>query len=458
MAVRQALVEIQADTDADLLDQLEQAYEDLEIDKANKETAAAEAEARRAEAESELTEVENALAQQQSFAAELEARLNAKLAEAESLRAFDAALADQLVREQAALAAWVKALQENEERERQAAAAAAAAALAAASRRAGRHHHQQQLRRRGWGRWRAAVAPSAIAPAPGGLARVSCPTAGRSRWRAPSPATSRACSIAAAQVALCGSGWRSPEMQIALREAHCGTSNYAIYQMAFDQLHAADGPAGLLDARAGPGRRLQLQRRRRHPAGQLLLELPRRPRQLLRASTTCPRSLALVDERPVATTRGRARRRASGGRTARRRARSGTGPGAPRVAEPCGLGVGVDGADGRVPEGEPGLLEPPVVDPAAVREQLDQLLGMSTPSPVRPTATRLRPTGQRHQALPADGGHLAPRQQPVAGHVEDAAEVVVEDVHDRPHHVDLVDELHPGSAEHARHQRQLQPG
>jgi hypothetical protein len=33
-------------------------------------------------------------------------------------------------------------------------------------------------------------------------------------------------------VALCGSGWRSPEMQIALREAHCGTSNYAIYQMA----------------------------------------------------------------------------------------------------------------------------------------------------------------------------------------------------------------------------------
>ena len=33
-------------------------------------------------------------------------------------------------------------------------------------------------------------------------------------------------------VSLCASsGWRSPDAQIALRRAHCGTSNYAIYQM-----------------------------------------------------------------------------------------------------------------------------------------------------------------------------------------------------------------------------------
>jgi LAS superfamily LD-carboxypeptidase LdcB len=35
----------------------------------------------------------------------------------------------------------------------------------------------------------------------------------------------------AAGIILGGGGYRSPEEQIALREAHCGTSNYAIYQM-----------------------------------------------------------------------------------------------------------------------------------------------------------------------------------------------------------------------------------
>jgi peptidoglycan hydrolase CwlO-like protein len=230
VAVRRALVEIQADADADLLDQLEQAHEDLEVEKANKEAAAAEAETKRAEAESELTEVQNALAQQQSFAADLEARLNAKLAEAESLKAFDAALAEQLVREQQALAAWIRALQENEERERQAAAAAAAAA---AARRGGGGGGG------GSGGSGAAtpepdVAPSVIAPAPGGLATVTCPYGGRITVAGAIAENVQGLLDHAARlgVSLCGSGWRSPESQIALRRAHCGTSNYAIYQMS----------------------------------------------------------------------------------------------------------------------------------------------------------------------------------------------------------------------------------
>ena len=68
-SVKQALVDIQADSDADVLDQLEQAHEDLEVEKANKETLAAEAEAKRADAEAELTELQNALTQQEEFAA-----------------------------------------------------------------------------------------------------------------------------------------------------------------------------------------------------------------------------------------------------------------------------------------------------------------------------------------------------------------------------------------------------
>ena len=105
MMVKQALVDISADSDADMLDQLEQAHEDLAVEQANKEAAAEAAEEMRVEAESALEEVENALAQQQAFATDVEERLNAKLAEAESLRTFDVQLADQLVREQAEVAA-----------------------------------------------------------------------------------------------------------------------------------------------------------------------------------------------------------------------------------------------------------------------------------------------------------------------------------------------------------------
>ena len=68
-----------------MLDQLEQAHEDLAVEQANKDAAAEAAEEMRVEAESALEEVENALAQQQAFAADVEERLNAKLAEAESL-------------------------------------------------------------------------------------------------------------------------------------------------------------------------------------------------------------------------------------------------------------------------------------------------------------------------------------------------------------------------------------
>ena len=91
MMVKQALVDIQSDADADVLDQLEQAHEDLAVEQANKE---ARRRGRRGEARrgrSRPDEVQNALAQQEAFAAEVEERLNAKLAEAESLRTFDAA-------------------------------------------------------------------------------------------------------------------------------------------------------------------------------------------------------------------------------------------------------------------------------------------------------------------------------------------------------------------------------
>jgi peptidoglycan hydrolase CwlO-like protein len=233
-AVKQALVDIQADSDADLLDQLRQAHEDLAVDQANKEELAAEAETKRQDAEDALTDLQNALAQQQAFADDLEERLNAKLAEAESLRAFDAQLADQLVREQEQVAANLRAIAAAAEAQRQAEAAAAARAAAASGRPA---------RSSGGGGGSAGggggdVAPSVIAPAPGGLATVTCPHGGSITVAGSIAGNVQALlnAAAAAGVSLCASsGWRSPQRQIELRRAHCGSSNYAIYQMPASQ-------------------------------------------------------------------------------------------------------------------------------------------------------------------------------------------------------------------------------
>ena len=196
-AVVQAVLQMQGKRDADLLERLAQAHDSLEAEQAKKGDAAAEAKQAQEAAAEELADVEAALAQQQAFAADLEARLNARLAEAESLRTLDAALSDRLAQEQAVLAAQLAAAQPPAQD----------------------------------------VGPSQIAPAPGGLATVSCP-AGGSITVAGSIAENVQALLndaAADGVMLCGGGYRDPQEQIELRMAHCGTSYYAIYQMPASQ-------------------------------------------------------------------------------------------------------------------------------------------------------------------------------------------------------------------------------
>ena len=77
-----------------------------------------------------------------------------------------------------------------------------------------------------------------IAPAPGGLATVTCPYGGSIKVAGSIAGNVQALLDAAAAqgVSLCASsGWRSPESQIELRRLHCGTSNYAIYYMPSSQ-------------------------------------------------------------------------------------------------------------------------------------------------------------------------------------------------------------------------------
>jgi LAS superfamily LD-carboxypeptidase LdcB len=201
-AVIAAVLEMQGERDAQVLERLAEAHDALAAEQATKADAAAEAERASEAAAKELDDVEAALGQQQAFAADLEKRLNAKLAEAESLRTLDAALSDRLAREQEALAAQL------------------AAAQAA----------QQQAPP-------ADVAPSQITPVPGGLATVTCPGGGSITVAGSIAGNVQALLDAAAAdgVMLCGGGYRDPEEQIQLRMEHCGTSYYAIYQMPASQ-------------------------------------------------------------------------------------------------------------------------------------------------------------------------------------------------------------------------------
>jgi LAS superfamily LD-carboxypeptidase LdcB len=197
-AVIQAVLKMQGKRDADLLERLDQAHESLAAEQAKKEDAAAEAKDAQEAAARELDDVEAALGQQQAFAADLEKRLNDRLAEAESLRTLDAALSDRLVQEQAALAAQLAAAAQPPPQD---------------------------------------AAPSQITPAPGGLATVSCPGGGSITVAGSISGNVQALLNDAAGdgVMLCGGGYRDPQEQIELRMAHCGTSNYAIYEMPASQ-------------------------------------------------------------------------------------------------------------------------------------------------------------------------------------------------------------------------------
>jgi LAS superfamily LD-carboxypeptidase LdcB len=214
-AVKQALLKIQADDDAALMDQLEQAQAQLATNQVAAQEAATLASDKKAASDAALIGLQTALGQQQQFAADLEARLDSRLAEAEALRQQDATLSAQIEAQQAALAAQLAALQ--------------GASTGGNS------------------------APGVIAPVPGGLASVSCPTGGSITVAGAiaDDLSNLLQDAAAAGVILCGGGWRDPQAQIQLRMAHCGTSNYAIYQMPSSQCSPPTAKPGMSQHEVG---------------------------------------------------------------------------------------------------------------------------------------------------------------------------------------------------------------
>ena len=222
-SIKQSILDIEATSDAALLDQFEEAQAQLEIETAAKEEAAAEAADRQSDAEAALADLESALSQQAQFAAEVERRLNQRLTEGRTLAEIDPELAAQILAREQELAGILGQMQEE-------ARAAAAQELAA-------QLAQQAESQRGYG---------VIKQPPGGLAEVSCPggdsitVAGDIR-----AAVQRLVDDAADDgVSMCGGGFRDPQDQINLRRANCGPGDYAIYRAPASYCSPPTAPPG----------------------------------------------------------------------------------------------------------------------------------------------------------------------------------------------------------------------
>ncbi len=195
----------------DLLDQLRALEADLEDLAEQRRVQLEESEAARAAEEEQLAQLEEALTLQQQLVAEAESRLEHMLSEAESLAALDNQLAGQIQQEEARIRAAIEA-----ERRR-----------------------REELARR-----------QAASSTTGGSGSSGSSGSGGSVTRPPIPPSSEIVSVngilihtsaadelralldaaAADGIILGGGGWRSSDTQVELRKAHCGTSEYAIWE------------------------------------------------------------------------------------------------------------------------------------------------------------------------------------------------------------------------------------
>jgi D-alanyl-D-alanine carboxypeptidase len=208
-AVKQSILQRQADGDAALLDEYQALQAQLANEEAERAAAASAAAAAEAESEAALADVESAVGQQAAFAAEVERRLDQRLAEADALQNTDPARAEEIRAREAELAASLHALDEEVQAEQARATAAELAEVAEGNKGA-----------------------SGIKPVPGGVADVACPSGGVVQVAGDIAGSVERLLADAYEdgIALCGYGYRDPADQIALRRANCGSSSYAIYQ------------------------------------------------------------------------------------------------------------------------------------------------------------------------------------------------------------------------------------
>ena len=207
--VKQSILHRQADNDAATLGEFQVLQEQLEAERTEREEAAAGAEAAEAEASAAYADVESAVGQQAAFAAEVQRRLDQRLAEADALQNTDPELAEQIRAREAELAAALNELDEEVQAERARQTAAELAEQADANKNI-----------------------TGIKPVAGGVTDVACPAGGTVQVAGDISASVERLLADAfeAGIGICGYGYRDPSDQIRVRRSNCGTSNYAIYQ------------------------------------------------------------------------------------------------------------------------------------------------------------------------------------------------------------------------------------
>lgn len=191
---RQALLEMSATNQADVLERFRAAVEDLEIHTQSAESAQERAEQAQAEVEERLGTVQQARDEQAVVAAQVQQKLDALLHQEAELEASEQAINSELA--------------ERAERRRE-----ELARLQAAAARASRQRGSVNVPGQG------TISLTTV----GGIT-VNSQIAGQ---------LGRMLEAAAADgIILTGGGYRDSAQQIALRRAHCGSSHYAIYQMS----------------------------------------------------------------------------------------------------------------------------------------------------------------------------------------------------------------------------------
>ncbi len=252
--------EVRAATDADLADQLKSARSDLEFARGSAVIARQAAELSRAAQQARTRRVSAARSRQLAFASALRRRINASLTEAVRLGRTNRALSARIAFEQAALAARLAAARAAAEAAAEAARAAAAAARSAEAARVERAKAAAAAAARSVavaaavrhntirpnGSEARALPPARPAAVVSSSAGISLGTVGGITVAAQivGQLQSLLSAAQAAGLTLSGGGYRSSSQQITLRQAHCGASYYAIYQMSASSCHPPTAPPG----------------------------------------------------------------------------------------------------------------------------------------------------------------------------------------------------------------------
>ena len=221
---KRTLLSVKANANIDLVERYRSTQEDLALQRAAAVEAADRASKNRTTVKNRMGELNAAYEKQQAFSDQVDQRVEAALAEADSLASIDSQLSSSITAKQAEVARALAA--------QQAAEQARAAQRAAQNRAAFRAPASGGGGAPSSGGGGAAPAGGADIPPPvisgagnivsvGGI-RVSASIAGQLQ--------ALLSAASAAGINFSGGGYRDPAGQIAVRRNNCGSSNYAIYQ------------------------------------------------------------------------------------------------------------------------------------------------------------------------------------------------------------------------------------